>query len=410
MLYAGISAALSSAPAPALKAPKQSLVFVLSGVSGMLGAALMFAGDLLLYGDKGWGESAQAYFAEVDPIASSSASLASSLMGASSRQRLIWGGLLGPLAVLFYVAGCYQMLLASGGQLKGKVAFGGYVGMFVFVGCYHSQYAYTGFIAQAGPRGTASATSLAGVAEAHKEYMGALKSSIKLFGAIGSLGLAAICASSRTPAYPRWMLLVSPAAWLLSVCETGLLQSLPAPYGLVVAGGSFNIAHFIFFTAATAAGVGGLLRRPHAAEDGGDGSEKGGGAHKLNKNNETRREGETNTKTLSHQSQRRKGSKSRFFLLALLLLLPALLLVPLLRLWTALPPPYETATALHVSTERIERLPAGAPDLGSAFFRQGTGTDTRLQTESVRLFEGSSVARSNCLLWPNTAGQWRASL
>lgn len=84
---------------------------------------------------------------------------------------------------------------------------------------------------------------------------------------------------------------------------------------------------------------------------------------------------------------------------ALLVLLPALLLGPLARqLWTALPPPYDTVAALLLPPERVERLPAGAPDLDSAFFRLA---NTRLLTDSVRLFEGAVVGAESVAVTPD---------
>ena len=100
----------------------------------------------------------------------------------------------------------------------------------------------------------------------HTEYMQSLKWLIKLGGIASTLGLFALChrhrhrhrlghgaAPDRGAAAPPlrwWVALFAPGPWLLAVRETGLLAALPAPYGLLLAGGSFNICFFVFFLAA----------------------------------------------------------------------------------------------------------------------------------------------------------------
>ena len=77
----------------------------------------------------------------------------------------------------------------------------------------------------------------------------------------------------------------------------------------------------------------------------------------------------------------------------------ALVSALLLPLWTAMPAPYDTVAALHVPPERVERLPASAPDFGAAFFRLA---DTRLLPDSVRLFEGEIHGAESVAACPYT--------
>lgn len=251
------------------------------GVSGVLGSLLMLWGDVLMYGPSAWGQPASVYFEQVDPVGSVPAQLAGSLMGAASRQRTFIGGLLGPVAGCFYVFGCAQLFLAalpmvkvsgewrfsqaawSSHVLRGALAGGGHLVLMVVVACYHSAFAYTAFIANAqlstltgadGCRGLACAGS-SQLVDAHMAYMGSMKVLIKIFGMIGAVGLLSMAASNETPLFPRWLLLFVPTFWLLILRETGALGRLPGPLGLVLAGGSFNLAFLAFFCALTANAV-----------------------------------------------------------------------------------------------------------------------------------------------------------
>jgi hypothetical protein len=125
-------------------------------VTGMIASSLMPLGDVLLYGPVSYGQPVSAYSKQIDPIGGE--------MGSASRQRTILSGVIGPLAVVFYIIGCFQMLLAaipvviSRGKLKrtrtewkhrfayGILASGGHAATMAVVGTYHAAFAYTGFI------------------------------------------------------------------------------------------------------------------------------------------------------------------------------------------------------------------------------------------------------------------------
>ena len=265
-----------------------------TGVAGIAGAALMFVGDLLLYGPAAWGETGSTYFAQVDPVSSDPKMLAGSVMGAGSITQIIAGGVLGPLAAILYLVGCLQMLLPTlptkadewtWGRFRwGLLACGGHAAAMVTVGAYHAAFAYTGFIARlavAGPADLSAAAQgqggktagdtthnhfilVAPLIEAHMTYMRTLKLLITLFGVLGTFGLVAICFSPNSSSdvcldstpppprlYPRRLLALTPTFWLFLVRETGWLRWLPAPYGLILAGGSFNLCFGAFFSAST---------------------------------------------------------------------------------------------------------------------------------------------------------------
>ena len=88
--------------------------------------------------------------------------------------------------------------------------------------------------------------------EGHKSYMATLRLLIAVFGVLGSVGLVAICHSDDTPLFPRWLLTLTPAFWLILLRGTGALSYIPAPFGLILAGGGFNLVFLVFFCASTA--------------------------------------------------------------------------------------------------------------------------------------------------------------
>jgi hypothetical protein len=233
------------------------------GVSGMCGALLMFLGDVLLYGPAALGEGGATYVKQVDPVGAEPTALAKSLMGAASTRRTIAGGLLGPLAAVLYVVGCAQMAVAALPTVSFRqcrrhhiiwagLAMGGHGSAMLVVGAYHAAFAYTGFIAHASSTQGASDGDggiVASLVGAHMAYMSMLKLLIGMFGLLGTVGLLRICWAEECTIYPRRLLLFCPTPWLLLLRETGLLGGLPPPFGLLAAGGSFNIVFFVFFAA-----------------------------------------------------------------------------------------------------------------------------------------------------------------
>jgi hypothetical protein len=257
-------------------ARRRLALITITGISGMLGALTMFVGDVLLYGPSAWGEPSLTYFTSVDPVASTPEALAASPMGQLTPERAIVGGLLGPVASIFYIIGCAQFILASPRPGYGRwIAAIGHGAAFVFVAVYHAAYTYTAFIAAfIAAAGQADLLLVGG----HMSYMASLKSCIKFCGFIGTFGfLFALYENgsgsgsgcrSGCHQYPRWLACFAPSLWLMVVREAGMLHDLPAPYGHIVAGGSFNIAFFAFFAVATlsAAGMGGGGREEKTKE------------------------------------------------------------------------------------------------------------------------------------------------
>lgn len=211
-----------------------------------------------------------------DPVALNSTSLMTSPMVDTGTGRAIAGGLLGPIAGIFYLAAGVGLFLNPVYGIAGQLACAGHSLTMVVVVAYHAVYPYTAFIAsaqatcmterymeQAGHK--MSCGILETLLTDHTAYMRTMKATIKFGGIISTLGLLAICAGYRhelssnpraSPpggALPWWMALFSPGLWLIGLRESGMLRSLPAPFGVALAGGSFNLAFALFFAAARVA-------------------------------------------------------------------------------------------------------------------------------------------------------------
>ena len=79
---------------------------ILCGLLGCIGALLMFAGDLILYLPSSLAaRSTRSYFETIDP---NGEGLHDSPMRHMSDQRLMLGGILGPVSSLFYTLGFSQ--------------------------------------------------------------------------------------------------------------------------------------------------------------------------------------------------------------------------------------------------------------------------------------------------------------
>eukprot|EP00588_Corethron_pennatum_P013004 CAMPEP_0194276016 /NCGR_PEP_ID=MMETSP0169-20130528/8711_1 /TAXON_ID=218684 /ORGANISM="Corethron pennatum, Strain L29A3" /LENGTH=276 /DNA_ID=CAMNT_0039019631 /DNA_START=51 /DNA_END=881 /DNA_ORIENTATION=+ len=247
----------------------RSTLSIWTGLCGIAGAALMLVADVLLYGPDCHGQSASVYFDSVDPSTKDPFSLLTSPMASSGHATA--AGIIGPVSGLLYVIGGAGVLLRPEHGASGVAAALGHCLATIGAACYHTAFVYTAFIAAAyqaicpdDVRTADCGGGFGNLVASHAAYMGHLKRIIVLGGVVSTAGLFALCASHRASAarrsagaslLPWWVILVAPAPWLLAVRETGLLRALPAPYGLVVAGGSFNICFFVFFLVVTVRAV-----------------------------------------------------------------------------------------------------------------------------------------------------------
>lgn len=102
------------------------------GLAGIVGAVLMFAGDMLYY----YSPNVEQSFIET--------------MGSVPPWRLLLGGMMAPVACWFLALGSGQVYLAlrPAGKVVALVAFGSFAAVMIFYGLYHAAYASLGFGAQ----------------------------------------------------------------------------------------------------------------------------------------------------------------------------------------------------------------------------------------------------------------------
>jgi hypothetical protein len=208
----------------------------LCGIFGIFGSLLMFAGDMLLYGHFGSGREFETTYRDV--------------IQGSSTQSLVWGGVLGPIATVFYLLGFYHIyirLRVKSARLALIIVTSCVVGT-IFGGSYHAMWTIRALLIKAHP--LFSGPSL----DSYEALYGQIITYTRLFYSAagvtwffgGGLLLYAVLAGKSR--FPRWTALVNPALiFLLSP----LAKFIPAPIGLIVVGGYINIVMCLFFVAAT---------------------------------------------------------------------------------------------------------------------------------------------------------------
>lgn len=224
-----------------------------------------------MYGPECYDQSAAVYFDTVDPSTKDPTSLLTSPLAAGSVQQIVAGGLISPLMCLLYIIAGNGVLLRRELGIVGMAASFGFSVTVIGAACYHTGFVYTAFIAKAYSKICAgdiqTADCVNGFEEliiSHATYMRHMKEIVKIGGFAFTAGFVKICfdhlpgkETHRLPSTPGeilmpwFMVIFAPSLWLFGLRETGKLKELPAPYGGILAGGSFNICLFVFFFAVT---------------------------------------------------------------------------------------------------------------------------------------------------------------
>jgi hypothetical protein len=201
----------------------------LTGIAGLCGALLFFAGDMMFYGHLGSGAGFhQGMIATVR-----NASLA----------RLYAGGLVGPLAACLCIVGFWHVFLnvrPSHARI-GRVMFVAFALLMVSGSAIHTLWTTKG-LALKYCYGDDDAACRA-IVQAINQYWDIAY----YFGAVPAyfafIVLAGLVLFGRTW-YPRWVVLSNPAVLLLF---SPLADRAPAPFGAVLSGGFTNLSIAIFF-------------------------------------------------------------------------------------------------------------------------------------------------------------------
>lgn len=199
---------------------------IATGLLGLLASLIMFAGDMFLYFTP-------------QPIHNFEQELMG-VLGSISSNRLMVGGLLGPLAAFLYCLGFYQIYLATkpayktiAGIIWGLLSFG-----IVYGGAFHAHFAHLGFVSAFGDK------ALIDLAETYTIW----HFYIMFFPSLVAYLMLAYLIISQKTNYPRWFVLFSPIVlfWLAEP-----VRSLPQPFMIVVAGGWSNLIFVLFFSIST---------------------------------------------------------------------------------------------------------------------------------------------------------------
>lgn len=196
----------------------------LTGYIGIVASLLMFAGDMLLY-------------FTTDNFTGRHEELLLS-MGNVSFERLVAGGLLGPLAAVLYVVGLYQLYLRTQEVYRhsARVMFALFALSYAVGGAYHAFFPAYGIVS----------------AQGHTELIEPLTVYAGYLAAIAFLPMAAgwtiftVMTLRRQVDYPLWILFFNPlfTAWL-----NFLWIELPAPFQVLIGGGWYNLIYTLFFAA-----------------------------------------------------------------------------------------------------------------------------------------------------------------
>jgi len=195
---------------------------------GLVGAVLMFFGDMILYFSKNDYKND----GTLNPIID--------IMKKVSTRRLYIGGMLGPLAAFLYCIGYYHLVLFS----KNEYVVFGWIIFFINClgiicgGAYHSHCANLGLI---GRRDEESLNEV-------KNYLNFQKSVAFGIQAVGFIGMAFMIVMNWT-VLPRWMFILTP---LMLVFLLPLVRKLPKGMHMFICGGWTNMISVIYYAAALA--------------------------------------------------------------------------------------------------------------------------------------------------------------
>lgn len=190
----------------------------------MLGSLIMFTGDMLLYFEPVSGQN-------YDSVAR---------MSTVSIERLIAGGIIGPVASLFSIVGGYLFYLTfkSISKILAKLLFVSFAILFVFAGSYHAMFPNFGFIGRIPEAFQAEQISFI------KTYLNSINTVIYVCGTIWTLVLFYLVLFKKTP-FSKWMLFFTPT--ILILLSSLIKNYIPYPLGTIIYGGWINLCFLLFF-------------------------------------------------------------------------------------------------------------------------------------------------------------------
>ena len=188
---------------------------------GIMGGLLMFFGDMCFY---------------LRPI-SGADFIADPMMNTVPTDRLIIGGVVGPLAGLLYALGSvmYYLAFQDHNRLLARMVTTLFVVMFVVGGSYHAVYTTYGFVGDGDIYYTAE--RITGLIKAMQRVS-------FVAGVSGSALFIYIVLKYKT-VFPKWIIIFTPTFWTL--LNGPIAPYIPYPAGAVVIGGWINLCFIAFF-------------------------------------------------------------------------------------------------------------------------------------------------------------------
>jgi len=196
-------------------------------IVGLIGALMMFCGDMTLYYDK----NDFKHDGTLDPIIN--------IMKNLPPIRVMIGGWIGPVAAFLYCIGFYHIVLITDESLH-KVAFAAFLLSCMGIiagGAYHSHCAYLGLLGADDQRKDLDIVL---------KYFQKLPIILYLGEGLGLLALIVLIVLEKT-VFPVWIAVLSPGALYLL---KPLSRKLPKGLHMILCGGFSNIVFMVYYLAA----------------------------------------------------------------------------------------------------------------------------------------------------------------
>ncbi len=197
----------------------------LTGLCGLAGALLFFAGDMLFYGHFGSG-----------------ANFSASIVTHASDARLYSGGLVGPFAACLCILGFWHVYLntKASNPILARLILACFSVLMVFGNAMHTLWTARDLALKYCYQQSALCSDLAASV---KSYWSLAYNLGAIPGYLGAILLLLLVLFRRTD-YPRWTAFFNPA---ILIIVASLAVYVPAPLGAVFVGGSDNLSIAAFF-------------------------------------------------------------------------------------------------------------------------------------------------------------------
>jgi len=196
----------------------------LYSLSGLLGGLIMFAGDQLFYFQKISGATYNS----------------TPRMGEMPIERLVTGGILGPVAAIFYIIGAYYLyeVFKKESKLLAQASFALLAVFLLFAGAYHAVFATYGFAARLPENLNTEHVAFV------TQYLAAIHSVDYVIGIIWTIVFLWLLLFKKS-GLPKWLAFFTPT--LIILLQPFFKDYIPYPLGTIIYGGWFNLSFVLFF-------------------------------------------------------------------------------------------------------------------------------------------------------------------